>query len=198
MMRRKQSSLALVALILAATGAACTADGPSPILSLPKPEDLNAQNGENSTSALSAMLMPKELVVGTPTEVYTRIARGVLTCWFGAAGPLKAGYIYHADAEPASKGGNSEIKILTRDAEAADPRSIRAYRIAIAPSSDGKTKVEIENVRLPEALASRLKEDVERWSGDDEGCGKAPVTAGWAAEQVVETKTTKKKKEKAK
>ncbi|MDQ8700152.1 hypothetical protein [Hyphomicrobium sp. LHD-15] len=195
-MRRKQSSLALVALAVAG----CSADGPSPILSLPTAAELNTQNAQsenNTTSALSAILMPKELVVGTPTEVYTRIARGVLTCWFGAAGPLKAEYIYHADAEPASKGGNSEIKILTRDAEAADPRSVRAYRIAIAPS-EGKTKVEIENVRLPEPLATRLKQDVERWSGDEEGCGKTPVTAGWAAEQVVDTKATKKNKEKTK
>lgn len=196
-MRRKQSSLALVALSLAVVGAACSAEGPTPILGLPKPDEQNTQSENSAVSALTAILMPKEMVVGTPTEVYTRIARGVLTCWFGAAGPLKTEYIYHADAEPASKGGNSEIKILTRDAEAADPRSIRAYRIAIAPA-EGKTKVEIENVRLPELLAARLKQDVERWSGDEEGCGKAPVTAGWAAEQVVETKAAKKKKEKAK
>jgi hypothetical protein len=196
-MRRNPLSSTFGLLSLAALGSACTADMPAPLLGLPKPDEQNSQNADNSASPLSAILMPKEKVVGTPTEVYTRIARGVLTCWFGAAGPLKAGYLYRAEADPASKGGNSEIKILTRDTEAEDPKSVRAYRIAIAPS-DGKTRVEMENVRLPEALASRLKEDVERWSGDEEGCGRTPVTAGWAAEQVVDTKTAKKKKEKVK
>lgn len=193
-MGRKHRGATRVALGLATAVAACSAtDGPTPMLSLPTPEADNAQIESSSISALSAALMPKDKVVGTPTEVYTRIARGVLTCWFGASGPLKTGYIYHADAEPASKGGNSEIKIMVRDATAADPRSVRAYRVAIAPY-EGRTRVEIENSRLPEPLASRLKEDVERWSGDEEGCGKAPVTAGWAAEQVVDKKPAKKKK----
>ncbi len=137
--------------------------------------------------------MPKDLVVGTPTEVYTRIARGVLTCWFGSSGPLKASYIYHADAEPASKGGGSEIKILTRDADADDPRALRAYRVVISPSQD-KTKVEVENVRLPEPLAERLKKDVERWASDEQGCGEGPVTAGWGAEPSVEPPKTQKDK----
>ena len=46
--------------------------------------------------------------------------------------------------------------------------------------------------QLPDPLAVRLKQDVERWSRDEEGCGEGPVTAGWGAEQVVETKQAKK------
>lgn len=147
----------------------------------------------NATKVLQGILTPQDMVVGTPTEVYTRLARGALTCWFGAGGPLKAAYIYHAEAEPASKGGNSEIKIMTRDAEADDPRALRAYRVGIIPS-DGKTKVEIENVRIPEPLATRLKSDIQRWSRDEPGCGENPVTAGWSAEQVVDTKPKAKAK----
>jgi hypothetical protein len=143
---------------------------------------------------LQKLLLPKDVVVGTPTEVYTRIARGVLTCWFGAEGPLKAQYIYHAAAEPASRGGNSEIKIMTRDMAADDPRALRAYRVAISPSQD-KTRVEIENVRLPEVLANRLKLDVERWAAaEDGGCGETPVTAGWAAEPAVAVQAAKNDK----
>lgn len=196
-MRRKQRKLTLAALSLACASAGCSGDSAPPVLGLPAPP---AEAGEETgaPSTLQAFLMPKDLVVGTPTEVYTRIARGVLTCWFGSSGPLKANYIYHADAEPASKGGTSEIKILTRDADADDPRALRAYRIVIAPSQD-KTKVEIENVRLPNPLSERLKKDVERWSSDEAGCGERPVTAGWGAEQVVETKKpAKDKKEKNK
>lgn len=205
-MQRKHRIHAVVALMLAGLTGGCS--GTAPVLSLPSPGETSPPaetsataeaipEQDSATSKLKAFLMPKDLVVGTPTEVYTRIARGVLTCWFGAAGPLKGGYIYHADAEPASKGGSSEIKILTRDAAAEDPRSIRAYRIGIYPS-DGKTKVEIENVRLSEPLALRLKEDIERWSADEAGCGTPPVTAGWSAEQVVDTKADGKKKEKSK
>jgi hypothetical protein len=163
------------------------------MIGLPSPGEAAEGDGiPSAASTIQGILTPQGLVVGTPTEVYTRIARGVLTCWFGAAGPLKAGYIYHAEAEPASKGGSSEIKIMTRETAADDPRALRAYRIAIAPSGD-KTKVEMENVRIPEPLAARLKLDVERWSSDEAGCGEAPVTAGWSAEQVVDTKAAKAK-----
>ena len=192
-MHRTRRFVAWAALGLAAGAAGCSADSTAPILGLPPPDPVaSTAKTDAATSALQGLMTPAGLVVGTPTEVYTRIARGVLTCWFGATGPLKASYIYHADAEPASKGGGSEIKIMTRDVAADDPRALRAYRIAISPSDD-KTRVETENVRIPEPLAERLKQDVGRWSRNEEGCGETPVTAGWSAEQVVETKPAKKK-----
>jgi hypothetical protein len=127
-----------------------------------------------------AALVPENRIVGTPTEVYTRVARGALTCWFGAAGPLKPGYIYHADADPPSKGGRSEIVIFEKDAAADDPRSMRVYRVLIS-TADDKTKLEIENLKIPEPLAARLKADVDRWAANEEGCGEGPITAGWSA-----------------
>lgn len=175
---------------LAGAVAGCSTGG-TPLLGTPG-EAAPDEGIPSATAALQSILTPQDLVVGTSTEVYTRIARGVLTCWFGADGPLKANYIYHAEAEPASKGGRSEIKIMTRDREADDPRALRAYRIVIAPS-ESKTKVEIENARLPEPLAVRLKADVERWSRAQEGCGEAPVTAGWSAEPRSEPESAQKK-----
>lgn len=187
----------VAALALTGAIAGCSGNGSTPTLGLPSPGD-PTEGTPSATAALQSILTPQDLVVGTPTEVYTRVARGVLTCWFGAEGPLKSSYIYHAEAEPASKGGSSEIKIMTREAEANDPRALRAYRIVILPS-DGKTKVEVENARLPEPLAASLKSDVERWSRDEPGCGEGPVTAGWTAEPATETKTPKgKEKDKAK
>lgn len=199
-MRRKQRLFFPVALIVVAA-AGCSGDGSAPVLGLPSAGELGADASGGgipaASTALQGVLTPQDLVVGTPTDVYTRIARGVLTCWFGADGPMKSSYIYHAEADPASKGGRSEIKIMTRDREADDPRALRAYRIAISPS-ESKTKVEVENVRLPEPLAVRLKADVVRWSKNEEGCGETPVTAGWAANPVIEikpeTKADKKKK----
>jgi len=181
-MRREHRLVLAGALSLAAAAGGCAGTAPT----IPPPGEIGADKGvPSAAAALQGIMLPQDLVVGTPTEVYTRIARGVLTCWFGAEGPLKPQYIYHADAEPASRGGRAEIKIMTRDREADDPRALRAYRIVIAPS-EGRTKVEIENVRLPEPLAARLKLDVERWSRDQEGCGEGPVTAGWSADEAGE------------
>ena len=190
-MRRGHRLILALALPLAAAGGGCAGTAPA----IPPPVEIGAEADgggvPSAAAALQNIILAKDLVVGTPTEVYTRIARGVLTCWFGAEGPLKAQYIYHAEAEPASKGGRSEIKIMTRDREADDPRALRAYRIGILPS-DGATKVEVENVRLPEPLADRMKVDVERWSKDEPGCGEGPVTAGWSADHAVETTPAKK------
>jgi hypothetical protein len=194
-MHRSRSTLACLALTL--LGAGCAGQGAAPLLGVPSPATQTGSTGDgdgddDKTSPLSAFLVRNGMVVGSPTDVYTRIARGILTCWFGAAGPLKRGYIYHADAEPASKGGRSEIKIMIRDMTATDPRSLRAYHVVIEPS-DTATKVEVENVRIPEVLAARLGTDIERWSRDEAGCGEGPVTGGWAAKEVEE-KAAKKGK----
>lgn len=189
-------TVAIVCLLTAAVSG-CAGSGLTPpvIGEAPAPAETT---DPAAPSALQKLLLPKDVVMGTPTEVYTRIARGVLTCWFGAEGPLKAQYIYHAAAEPASRGGNSEIKIMTRDMAADDPRALRAYRVGISPSQD-KTRVEIENVRLPEPLADRLKLDVERWSAsEDSGCGETPVTAGWAAEPAIAVQAAKNEKKQPK
>lgn len=167
--------------------AACST-GPSPLMSLPQVGNVTAAATpappETSTSpSLLALLPQSDGVTGTATEVYTRIARGVLTCWFGAAGPLKATHIYHAEAEPASKGGKSEIEIFQKDPTAQDPRSLRAYRIVILPSGSS-AKVETENINVAEPLASRLNTDVLRWSSSEGGCGDNPVTGGWSAQQL--------------
>lgn len=162
--------------ILGALGGCAGADGPSP-LSLPK------LDGLPEVSAITAAVTPAgaPLPVGSATEIYTRVARGILTCWFGANGPLKPAYIYHAEADPPSKGGGAIIAIHSRDKEVSDPRSIRAWRLAIVPDPAG-TKLEIENRRLPEAFAQRLDSDVRRWAAAEEGCGEGPVTAGWGSE----------------
>ncbi len=192
-MRRWKPPLTVLAALSAASWISGCSGSPSlSNLTLPPPpEAAQAETSDKSesansttTSALQAILTPQDLVVGTPTEIYTRVARGVLTCWFGADGPLKSQYIYHADAEPASRGGRSEIKIMTRDTTTADdPRALRAYRVLIQPSGN-QAKIEVENTRLPEPLAQRLKSDVERWARDEPGCGEGPVTAGWNADSA--------------
>lgn len=133
----------------------------------------------------SSILPQTDQVIGTPTELYTRIARGALTCWFGAAGPLKDEYIYHADADPPSKGGRSQIIIHVRDKTKisnSEQKSVRAFRVVIAPAEPTPT-VESENFKLAEPLAARLTSDVRRWAADNEGCSEAPA-ANWNADDA--------------
>lgn len=119
-------------------------------------------------------------VVGTPTEVYTRVARGVLNCWFGASGPLKGNYIYHADAESPARGGKAEIAVHERDREAKDPRGGRALKIFIVPEGDG-TRLTYENHKLPPNLADAMRKDVDRWAADRMGCEPASPNSAWTA-----------------
>lgn len=193
-MRRFGSKL-ISAAICGGLAGACSTAGPPELTS-----GLPAQQSQTESSA-SAPVLPSlpdlpsmasltkaaRLPVGSPTDVYTRVARGALTCWFGASGPLKGPYIYHAEAEPPSKGGRAEVVIRTRDLTAADPRSLKAFRVGIEAGGEG-TKVDVENVTIPEPLATRLSADVRRWAADEEGCGEAPVTSGWAAAPAADSK----------
>lgn len=117
-----------------------------------------------------ALSLQEDQVVGSPTEVYARVARGAMACWFGTAGPLKANYVYHAEAEPASKGGKSEIVIHERDRNSENPRGLRAFRVAIAPK-DASAAVDIEILKLPDPLAKSMQQDVRRWAAGAIGCG---------------------------
>ena len=108
-------------------------------------------------------------VVGAPTEVYARVARGVMACWFGTAGPLKTNYVYHAEAAPAGQGGKAEIVIHERDRTSENPRGLRVFRVAIA--KDGEvTSLAVENFNLPEPMGKSMEADVRRWGAGAIGC----------------------------
>lgn len=117
-------------------------------------------------------------IVGSPTEVYERVARGAMTCWFGAGGPLKAGYVYHAEAEPPGKGGKAEIVIHERDRLSDNPKGIKAYRIAITPESE-KTTLLFENLKLPDTMAKSMEADARRWGAGAFGCSDTEA-GGWS------------------
>jgi hypothetical protein len=117
-------------------------------------------------------------IVGSSTEVYERVARGVLGCWFGASGPLKKDYIYHAEADPPGKGGKAEIVIHERDRTSDNPKGLRAYRIAITPEDDATTLV-FENFKFPDATAKSMEEDTRRWGSGQFGCAAAEA-GGWS------------------
>ncbi len=118
-------------------------------------------------------------VVGPPTDIYARVARGALHCWFGRSGPLKAKYIYHAEADPASKGGKAEIIIHERDNSKETLRGPAAFRVLITPDEEA-SKVAVENLILPKPMGEAMEHDVRRWSAGEIDCGVA--SAGWSAQ----------------
>ena len=176
---------------LALSGCANMSDGPG--LSLP------ALPSVASISAIGAGT--SERPVGSATDLYARVGRGAMACWFGANGPLKLGYIYHAEAEPASRGGGSEIIIHQREVGQPNPRGPKAYRIKIDPAGEAAT-IATENLKMPEASGRAMTADVERWSKGEAACAGSSAVAGWspkaAEDQKAPAKVASAKKPKAK
>lgn len=130
----------------------------------------------NGISTLGSVEIPKVAVpqsdpdpVGSPLELYNRVARGATRCWFGAEGHLKGTHIFNASAEPEAKGGSSEIVIHERDPKMPDPRGNRAFRVSITPSGDSATVV-AENIRFPVEEGQKMEREVRRWARDDVTC----------------------------
>jgi hypothetical protein len=167
----------LLALALAPALAGCSSDSlNAPSLALPKMPDL---------SVASIGTLTTDHPVGSATEIYSRVARGANTCWFvgpgpAQGGPLKKDYIYSAEADAPSRGGKAEITIHVRDPSQPNPRGAKAYRINIEPDGENAT-LKTENLKLPEAMATAMTADVNRWAKGDQGCAGSSTVAGWSA-----------------
>jgi hypothetical protein len=143
----------------------CSANGMPTLQSLLPPP--------TETSSLATPATPFETSVvasGTPTGVFAQVAQGVLGCWFGADGPLKASYIYRAEAEPPAKGGEAEIVVHERDLTQRDLRGPRAYRISFA-SELGGVRVTSAALKLELKLAQAMARDVEKWAQEGSKAG---------------------------
>lgn len=164
-----------------------------------KLEDL--QTG--ATGALSSIpkaanaLVPKAIKppVGSATEVYTRVARGALTCWMGGHGAMRETYLFQADAKPRSQGGAAQIDIHERLKHKPNIPGRRVFSVSISPVGDAAT-VSAENLGLSRQQGESMISDVERWAAAEEGCLKEPITEGWAT-PVVDTKKQAGKKPKS-
>lgn len=135
-------------------------------------------------AACSSATLPKlpklELPVSAykedPSEIYSRIARGAMACWFAPTGPLKQTHVFHADVAPPSDNAGAEIVIHERDSAAPSPLSLRAYKISITRAPEG-TAVAAQNLKLPEPLATTMGEDVRRWAGGNLECSTSTPAA---------------------
>lgn len=131
---------------------------------------------------------------GSREEIYSRLARGMLGCWFGANGLLKPTHIFHADLPPADKGGTAEIVIHERDQLSGNPRGLKSMRILLVPRSETSTGLQFETVRFPGETGDKMRASVKRWAAGKTECD-APTQAGW--QPVAQTKPTPPSKPKA-
>lgn len=156
-----------------------------------KLEDL--QSG--ATGALKAIPQAAQAIVpnavkppvGSATEVYTRVARGALTCWMGGHGGMRSTHLFQADAKPRSEGGAAQIDIHERIADRPNVPGRKVFAVAISPLGESAS-VTVENLGLPPEKGEAMRTDVERWAAAEEGCLKEPITEGWTA-PVIDTKS---------
>jgi hypothetical protein len=106
---------------------------------------------------------------GNPTGLYALVARGALSCWLSADGPLNATHVFAAEAAPPTRGGAAEIVLHERDRAFRDQRGPRAVRIRFE-GAPGGVRVGFSNLRLGTQLAESMARDVATWAKGGTGC----------------------------
>ena len=139
-----------------------------PPLSAAAPLETGAVGGGQSVDA-SGPVETATIARGTPTEIYALVAGGVLRCWFGADGPLKATHVFHAEAAPPTEGGVAEIVLHERDPSLRDQRGPRAFRVSFAGEA-GSVRVGITTIKVAAPLSELMVRDVAVWASGGSGC----------------------------
>ena len=175
--------LRLLSLAIAALGAlgGCSSLTPPTLSGAPKvqPAAADAASPSGQPNAYESAFM----VPGTPTSIYTLVARGVLNCWLGASGPMGATHVFTAEAAPPNQGGAAEIVLHERDPSFRDQRGPRALRLRFERAQGG-VRVGFVNLRLGAALAEAMSQDAATWAKGGSGCrlkelSEPPQLTGW-------------------
>jgi hypothetical protein len=173
--------LPLAIAALAAVGGGCSSLTPPTLGGAPKQPaaaaDRPSQPGQPNAYETAFM------VQGTPTASYALVARGVLNCWLGAAGPLQATHVFAAEAAPPNQGGAAEIVLHERDPTFRDQRGPRALRVRFEQAQGG-VRVGFVNLRLSAAVAEAMAQDTATWAKGGSGCRlrelrAPPMLTGW-------------------
>ena len=210
-----RSSKARLGLIAAMLLSGCANGGvQAPSLSLPSPPSVGSISDQPASQPMSNQVstQPAGVLIdqtggigGSATDIYSRLASGAMKCWFAVGGPLKKDYVYHASAAPASRGGKADIVIHQRDTTQPNPRGLKSYIVNIQPTGESSATVRVENLKMTDAFASAMTNDVARWTKGEDGCSQAPGVAGWTpsvpeptASATPAAKTKAKRSKKAK
>ena len=130
------------------------------------------QVGPNQTQLNQVQPNPFErafIAEGNPTSLYALVARGALSCWLSAGGPLHGTHVFAAEAAPPNQGGAAEIVLHERDRGFRDQRGPRALRIRFE-GAPGGVRVGFSNLRLGVELAESMARDVATWAKAGTGC----------------------------
>ena len=172
--------LAGLASLLASCAGGC-AGGPA-LPQLPAVASVVGSLADLPKLATPITVIEPSLITAGSTEVYSRIARGAMACWFGAQGRLTGAYIFHADAAPTMNGGAVEIIVHERAVDQPKPWGYKAFRVALvettgldgAPGAGG-TRITVDNLRMSETEAPLMRAEVFQWAAGTEGCKAAPA-----------------------
>ncbi|MGE0628041.1 MAG: hypothetical protein AB7O43_09485 [Hyphomicrobiaceae bacterium] len=168
------------AAMIAALSVASCAGGPSP----PKLPPAVGPSSLVKLEAVSLVAEPQSFSASS-AEIYSRIAKGAMLCWFGAGGRLRDAYVFQASTTPAADGGGAEIVVHERAVNQPKPWGYRAYRIVLNETSGvtggANTRIEIENLRMPDAMAQQMRHEVFRWASQNYSCSEAPIPAASSA-----------------
>jgi len=186
----------------------------APTLSLPSVPSVGAISAQpTAPSPTTPGTAPSAAIVidqtggqgGSATDLYSRLATGAMKCWFATGAPLKNDYVYHATAAPASRGGKAQIVIHQRDPTQPNPRGFKSYVVDIDPTGESSATVKVENLKMSDAFAGAMTNDIARWTKGEEDCAKGSAVAGWTpqapqpvASAASPAKTKGKKAHKAK
>ena len=193
----RRITIAMTAILATIALSGCESVGLNPaelaagaVAALPELPDITP---EEEATAQSGPVQSSKAPVGAPTEVYARIARGMLTCWLGANGPLRKTHVFHAEAAPQSKGGQARIALDERHKKKSAPRGRRSFTVDIRQDGGSdKASVIMRNLNLPPPQARQLQRDVSRWAAAEEGCLPGGLTSGWEPSQSEKNAGKKK------
>jgi hypothetical protein len=96
-------------------------------------------------------------------EIYSRVARGAKTCWFGPGKPLVKGYVFEGEAASEADGGAAEVAVHVRTPDQPNPRGGKVFIVSITKVADG-SKLEMESRRIPDQMAEQMRANVARWA----------------------------------
>ncbi len=130
------------------------------------------------TNSLGPGAQPVTMSPDAPVEVYSRVARGALKCWFGPEGSLKKTHVFHAKVDSPTSGTPAEIAVHTRE-DGSSHGVLRAFVISIGPA-EGGSRVEAQNIRFAGPEADLMVADVGRWVTGKDDCS-IVGTGGWNA-----------------
>lgn len=111
-------------------------------------------------------------IVGSPEDIYLRIARQAQRCWFGPFGTLHGRYMMHADVPPPNSSEPVTITVHRRLANEKKPWGTSVLRLELTGQST--TSLVFANIGRDPAQQKAFREGLTRWANGQDDCGPEP------------------------